>query len=89
MSNQPEKKQTIEEIIFAEFTRKSQHLSNHAATKAMQQELLAIASPYHAKLKEIGYPPEMSKTMLGKAFDHQPPRTAWAWLGKNKLTVFN
>ncbi len=79
---------TIEDMILAEFEKKSRHLRNQAPTQAMQRELLAIATPYHTKLKELGYPASMSKAMLRKAFVHQPAFSTLALLGKAKLHIF-
>jgi hypothetical protein len=79
---------TIEDNILSEFVRKSKHLRNQAPTQSMQRELLDIATPYHTKLKELGYPAQLSKAMLRKAFDHQPAFSTLTLLGKAKLHIF-
>lgn len=90
MTTEPTTKPPVEALVLAEFSKKSLHLRDKPATRAMQYQLLEIATPYHAKLKELGYPPEMSKAMLRKAFDHQPPLTARTLFSTQKLvTIFD
>lgn len=66
----------LEKSILVEFKKASAHLRDEPATPAMQEQLRIVASPYHEKLKELGYTWDESRAMLREAFDHQPPSLA-------------
>lgn len=66
--NQVSTKPTLESSLLSEFKSQSKHLRGMEQSPAFKDEMLAIAQPYHDKLKEMAYPQEMSVLMLRKAF---------------------
>lgn len=66
--NQENNNPTLEDAILCEFRAASKHLRGKEKSQTFQEEMLAIAQPYHDKLKELAYPWEVSVVMLRKAF---------------------
>jgi len=77
----------IEDTIINEFKCQTLSLRTLPASAAMQEELVRLATPFHEKLKEIGYTADESRLLLKKAFAHSP--ISYKWVPQMPLNVFN